>query len=412
MRRRPRALLSVSALRALDWWVGVPLCFALTLVRYTVDAVSRRQRNGAIARILFLKLAEQGSTVLAYTAIESAVNSVGRANVYFLVFEQNRPILDLLDILPRENVVTISQKNVAALFATTLRAVARLHRLRLDAIIDLEFFARGTALLAYLCGARHRVGLHSYAGEGPYRGDLLTHRVVFNPHIHTSQTFQVLVKALDVLPGDLPALNVETPPRQTSIPLHVPTPDDLSRVRRLVREGAGTDVHTLVLLNPNASDLLPLRRWPTSSYVELAKRLLHASPDLHLAVTGSPDERPAAEDLARAVADRRCFSVAGRTTLRELLALFTLADAMVTNDSGPALFATMTRMRVVTLFGPETPLLFASNRPGDSAVWARLPCSPCVNAYNNRRSKCRDNVCMQQISVSEVLRALCRGGES
>ena len=167
-----------------------------------------------------------------------------------------------------------------------------------------------------------------------------------------------------------------------------------------------------MLLNPNASDLLPLRRWPTARYVELAKRLLEASPDLHLAVTGSPDERPAAEDLARAVADCRCFSVAGRTTLRELLALFALADAMVTNDSGPALFAMMTRMRVITLFGPETPLLFASNRPGDSALWARLPCSPCVSAYNNRRSKCRDNVCMQRISVDEVFRAICEGRTS
>ena len=221
---RHRALLSVSALRTLDRWVGGPLCLGLTLVRYAVDAVSRGRRHGAVTRILFLKLAEQGSTVLAYSAIDSAVKSVGRANVYFLVFEQNRPILDVLDILPRENVVTISQTNLAVLLATTLRAVARLRRLKLDASVDLEFFARGTALLAYLCGARRRVGLHSYAGEGPYRGDLMTHRVVFNPHIHTSQTFQVLVEALDVPPGDLPAFNVETPARQTSVPLTLQQP--------------------------------------------------------------------------------------------------------------------------------------------------------------------------------------------
>jgi hypothetical protein len=31
-----------------------------------------------------------------------------------------------------------------------------------------------------------------------------------------------------------------------------------------------------------------------------------------------------------------------------------------------------------------------------------LPCSPCVNAYNNRQSVCRDNICMKSITVDHV----------
>jgi hypothetical protein len=32
----------------------------------------------------------------------------------------------------------------------------------------------------------------------------------------------------------------------------------------------------------------------------------------------------------------------------------------------------------------------------------QLPCSPCVNAYNNRQSVCRDNICMKSITVDHV----------
>src|SRR6266540_995962 len=77
---------------------------------------------------------------------------------------------------------------------------------------------------------------------------------------------------------------------------------------------------------------------------------------------------------------------------------------LVTNDSGPAHFASMTPIRVVTLFGPETPALFAARSPNATALWAGIACSPCVNAYNNRQSVCRNNVCMQAITVYDVFK--------
>jgi len=108
------------------------------------------------------------------------------------------------------------------------------------------------------------------------------------------------------------------------------------------------------------------------------------------------------------VASPRCRSLAGHTTLRELLTLYTLADVLVTNDSGPAHFAALTGIEVVTLFGPETPALFAANTPRNHVVWAGLACSPCVNAYNNRQTACRNNLCMQSILVSQVFALVSR----
>ena len=46
--------------------------------------------------------------------------------------------------------------------------------------------------------------------------------------------------------------------------------------------------------------------------------------------------------------------------------------------------------------------LFATQTPNASVLWAGIACSPCVNAYNNRQSVCRNNLCMQAITVEQV----------
>src|SRR4051812_22347310 len=182
--------MNVKALQTADRWIGVPLCAALTLLRSVFDrssAASQRPRS-----ILIVKLAEQGSTVLAYAALRRAAQLVGRKNVYFIALEENRFVLDLLDVMPRENVITLSKKGGLAFVLSILKAIRRLRSLRLDAAVDMEFFSRGSAALTYASGARMRAGFHSFFGEGPYRGNLMTHRLLYNPHLHTSQTFQVL----------------------------------------------------------------------------------------------------------------------------------------------------------------------------------------------------------------------------
>jgi ADP-heptose:LPS heptosyltransferase len=85
-----------------------------------------------------------------------------------------------------------------------------------------------------------------------------------------------------------------------------------------------------------------------------------------------------------------------------MLVLYYRASILVTNDSGPAHFASMTPIHIVTLFGPETPRLFAAHSPNARTLWAGIACSPCVNAYNNRQSPCRNNLCMQAITADEV----------
>jgi ADP-heptose:LPS heptosyltransferase len=161
------------------------------------------------------------------------------------------------------------------------------------------------------------------------------------------------------------------------------------------------------LINANAADLLPLRRWPEGRYVELARRLLAQFPEICIAFTGALHEAKSSSFLVSQVDSPRCVSIAGETTLRELLALYSLSEVLVTNDSGPAHFAALTPIRTVTLFGPESPRLFAARTPRNKTLWAEIACSPCVSAYNNRQSACQNNLCMQAIEVEQVFSSVC-----
>ena len=397
----------ILTLQRTDRWVGAPLCAILTFLRRIFEFAGQPGPR-QVQRILFVKFAEQGSTVLAYPAILRAIEMVGRENVYFVVFEDNRFILGAMEIIPDRNVITISTRSPLGLATGALGALLQVRKIGIDAVVDMEFLTRFSAILTFMTGAKSRVGFHTFFGDGPFRGDLMTHRLLYNPHLHTSQMFEAMVEALIRDPSVLPTFDFR-PSANQPLARFRPSQSEVAEIDAILkRENHGIGSAPLILLNPNASDLLPLRHWPAPRYVELARRLLERYPELFIGFTGAPAEAAANNQLAAEAGSRRVIQLAGKTTLRQLLVLYTRSDILVTNDSGPAHFASMTPIRVLTLFGPETPALFAAQSPNATALWADIACSPCVNAYNNRQSICRNNLCMQAITVDDVFKEVTR----
>jgi ADP-heptose:LPS heptosyltransferase len=398
-----------TTIRFLDYWLGIPACAFLTRLRRLANIAASARQAAKPQKILFLKFIEQGATVLAHDAIRLAVREVGRDNVFFCVFESNRAILDVLETVPARNILSIRDRALAAFLADFLRAAWYVRSHQIDSVIDMEFFSRASAIFAFLSGARNRVGLHRFTGELPYRGDLMTHRVQYLPQLHISVQYLILVAALFRRHDDEPLLKVPLDDiRADGVgepPRFVPRPAELERMRTRVGLSPVATARPIVILNPNASDLLPLRKWPTDRFAALAERVLAAYPNALVVLTGAPSERAAAEALCRGLGSPRVVSVAGETSLPELLTLYSLADVLVTNDSGPGHFASLTPVHAVVLFGPETPRLFGP-LASSTVIWKELACSPCVSVFNHRLSPCTNNVCMQSITVDEVFDAV------
>lgn len=396
--------MKIDTMRWIDRYAGIVLCAVATpLVRAWCWAFVRAPKT--VSRVLFIELSEMGSTFLAEPAMRKARSELG-GELFFVIFKRNVGSIELIGLIPRENVFTIRDTSLFHIAIDTLAFLVWARRKRIDCVIDLELFSRFTALLAGFSGAARRAGFYRFHGEGLYRGEMLSHRVAYNPHIHIAKNFIALVDALVAPASTVPYSKTLIGDDQIRPPvLRLSTAAHAAMLAR-IRERTGFDpaVQRLVLINPNASELLPHRRWMPENYAELIRRVLARHDDLIVAITGAPEEQAEAEALASACG-AKCFSFAGMTTLAELPALYSHAAAMVTNNSGPAHFAAAAGLPTIVLFGPETPKLYQPLGTSE-AIYAGLACSPCVGAHNHRKTACTDNVCMRAIGVEQVFAAL------
>ena len=401
--------LSVDTMRAIDHWVGVPLCALASPFVALADRI-RRMIGGAPAparKLLFIELSEMGSAIIVDPAMRHA--QARGAEIFFLIFHSNRASLTLLNTVPAENVFTIDATSVATLVRDTWKFLRQARAREIDTVIDLELFSRFTALLTGLCGARRRVGYHIFHGEGLWRGTMLTHKVHYNPHMHIAKNFLSLVHAAFATTDEVPFSKIHIPDSAIRIAQATIDPDVRTRViERITALAASAGLQfqhghqPLFLVNPNASDLLVQRRWAPERFSDLIRALHGKWPESLILVTGSPAEHDYVEGVRRGAQVGNAINFAGQVTFGELPTLYSIADVMLTNDSGPGHFSSVTGLRTVVLFGPETPALYGSL--GKSIpITANLACSPCVSAANHRKTPCIDNACMRAISVGEVM---------
>jgi ADP-heptose:LPS heptosyltransferase len=397
--------ISIETMRRIDRIAGVPLCFLATIALKLWWRL-RPKRLRPIRRILFIELSEMGSTILADPAMHKAREKTGAEN-YFVIFARNSDSLAILGTIAQSNIFSIRTNSLWELAIDTLAFLRWTRRNAIDTVVDLELFSRFTGLLSGLSGADRRVGFYRFNNEGLYRGDMLTHRVAYNPHIHIAKNFVALVNALLSTTPTIPYSKTLIDDEELTLPVRpIPSAARAAVLAKIDPLVAAHDVSQfrVILINPNAGEMLPQRRWMPNRFHQLIRRILATYDDVLVLITGAPHERAEAEKLAAQAHSDRCVSIAGALALAELPALYSLAILMVSNDSGPAHFATASGLPTVVLFGPETPDLY---RPlGKSfPIYAGLACSPCVNVNNHRKSACTDNVCMSAISVDQVFKA-------
>ncbi len=412
---RVMTMMNPGAMRAVDYWVGVPACFLLTCVRRAARWVTERlgvRTSPTVAsprNILVIELVEMGVLVIAYPALRKLRALYPDARIHFLCFTQIRSSIDMLGILAAEDVLTIDGASPWTLLRDTWRFLWTARRRGIDTVLNFESFVRYSTILSFLSGARRRVGFHRFLQEGIYTGDLLTDKVAFNAHIHTAHTFLDLVHALHAPPGQIPAVKRRYVDDDLSVPaLH--TDEATAKALWAKLRGFHPELvpgKRLVIVNPNASELLLLRKLPVEKYAALVRRLL-SDPDIFVAITGVAGEKPDADFIRREVDDARAIDLTGATSLMELLHLFNLAEMVITNDSGPAHFACLTGAHIVVFFGPETPERFRPLSRRSDVVYAGLSCSPCVSAYNQRLTPCNDNQCLKILTVDDIYALLRR----
>lgn len=392
--------MNIDFQRAVDRLAGVPICGALSWFERLRQLFVKPRVMVTPQRILIIILSEMGSLVLAQPMFAKLKQQYPDAELYMLMFKKNREVLDLLDVMPRENVITINDKSLTGFAGDTLSALRTMRQLKFDVVIDCELFTRVSSIFAYLAGAPIHVGFKPHTQEGLYRGDFINRPVLYNPYRHLSQQFLTMVAAIE----------------SHGVPLAKALPEELLPPPLLrFAEGELADVweklradfpvverKKLILIYPDGG-LLPIRAWPPAYYKQLCDSLL--SEGYAVALIGLPDAKPLAQEIVAHCAHPDCIDLTGYTkSVRHLLAIFNHASLLITNDGGPGQFSALTRLPTLVFFGPETPALYSPLAPNIHCLFVGLSCSPCLTAYNHRNSPCDgNNQCLKQITPEQVL---------
>ena len=402
-------MMNPNTMRRIDYWAGIPICFFLTVI-YRIQrlfGLKNPRFEQKPKNVLFIELAEMGSTVLAYPSIKRLKKLYPNSNAYFLLFSHIRQSMDIIGAIPEDNIFTIDSSSIFSLAIDTLKFMWSSRKKGIGTAINLEMFARYSTILGYLSGARKRVGFHRYHQEGLYIGSFLTHKVIYNPHIHTAHSFLALVEALAAPKRQVPLVKVPIGKEKLEIPKIMSDKKAIANIWGIL-QGINPEINSrkkLVIVNPNASKLISIRKWPLDYYAQLIKKLLHDK-DVYVVITGVNSEKPDAQYICNFVKDKRVLDTAGKTNLRELLDLFNIGDILITNDSGPAHFASLTNIHIVVFFGPETPNLYKPLTENCTVLYSNFACSPCVSAYNQRLSPCNNNLCLKGISADYAYNAV------
>jgi ADP-heptose:LPS heptosyltransferase len=398
--------MKVDTMRHIDYYIGVPLCFLGSTLYHISNWFVRKDKKKPRS-VLFIELSEMGSAILVDPAMRKLQKETG-ATIHFAIFKKNKPSLDLLGTVKSENIYTIREDSMINLFVDTLKFFFWTRKRKIDAVIDLELYSRFTALLTGFSGAASKVGFHAFFNEGLYRGNFLSHKVAYNPHMHIAKNFIAMVNALCASKDEVPFSKTLISDQEIVL-IKATIPDARKEeLRNIVRDcfsGYDSGKHKIVLINPNASELLIQRRWPQANYISLIKQILDECPHAIILITGDPREREEAQRIKDEVQNGRCVNFAGKVSFAQLPSLYSISEFMVTNDSGPGHFAAITDMPTFVIFGPETPSLYGSL--GNSIpIYAGLACSPCVSAANHRKTACKDNICLQVIKPDFVFNAV------
>lgn len=230
---------------------------------------------------------------------------------------------------------------------------------------------------------KNRIGF-----TGNFRSLLLNKAVPFPKNKesqHLVHTYKALLEPLGIpISSTPPALYVSEKEREEAKSL-------------LALEGYHSESQILIGINPGAA-YGSAKCWLPDRFQAVTQRLLE-NPNIIIAYFGDFAGAPLVDDICKHF-DSRVINLAGKTSLRELMALIQCCHVMLTNDSGPMHIASALKIPLVALFG-STSDVKTGPYGGGIIIHKHVECSPCY-----KRVCPIDFKCMKQIEVDEVYKAV------
>ncbi|WP_456437977.1 lipopolysaccharide heptosyltransferase II [Desulfurobacterium sp.] len=316
-------------------------------------------------RILIFQTAFIGDLVLVSSLIKSVAKTYSEAEVFLVCKKGYEAIYEGFQYL--KGVIPYDKKGIRG-FASKLKSI------KFDAVFSPHRSHR-TATLLFLSGIPLRVGFDTAGFSFLY-----TRRVKYKRNVHeVERNIQLLLAVNKAARVDLqPELFVSK--------------DEVGKVR----EKFSLEFPFAVIA---PGSVWSTKRWLPEYFASVGKYLIEER-GLVPVIVGSAADIPVAEKVFRQIPF--AVNTAGKTNLRELMALIAGSSVVITNDSSPTHFASAFKKPVVTMFGP-TVKEFGFYPLGEKAKVAEIPlyCRPC-GIHGGKRCREGHFKCMRDLTPEKV----------
>jgi heptosyltransferase-2 len=203
---------------------------------------------------------------------------------------------------------------------------------------------------------------------------------------------------LDLYDHLLSPLSEELPPAPSAL-LRVPVHLQHELDRHLTALGLEIDTAPWIIA-PSAA-YGTAKQWPLDRFAGVIRGLLEAFPQRSVLCLGGPADRDLIQTMLKGLGSPRIHNLAGSLPLNLSLALVSRAAGVLANDSGLMHAAWALDVPLVTVFGPNDPLVSGPRSAKARVLYKKALCSPCPHRH------CPiDHRCMTAISVAETLDAM------
>lgn len=310
------------------------------------------------------------------------------------------PVLkDLRDHFPDATITAMCQKNVAGLLTSDPNIneifsfekpsgwIHRSHHIRIIDPLRNGEYDLGILLTNSFSSAwwfwrgqvKNRIGYNAN-----YRGLLLNKALPFPKEKETQHlviTYKMLLEPLGI------------PVSNSGTRLYVSEKEQKAALSLLERFGINKSKHRIIGINPGAA-YGSAKCWLPDRFEAVTHKLIE-NENTRVIYFGDNIGKPLVDDICKNMPDS-VVNLAGKTSLRELLALIECCDAFLTNDSGPMHIASALGVPLLALFG-STSEVKTGPYEGGTIIHKHVECSPCY-----KRECPIDFRCMTRIGVDEV----------
>lgn len=329
---------------------------------------------GSIKKILIIKPSALGDIVHSLPFLCAVKKQFPGAEIDWVVahglhtFLEGHPMINQLWVIQKDRWKKLSR--LPSTFAEIRELKNALKARNYDVAIDLSGLLR-SGIITWFSKARIKLGFKAADEGSPL---FYTHKIHGSMNIHAIDRYLEIAKFMGCKINKI----------EYALPRYDPNPPILNELPS-----------EYVVMSPSAGK--PANRWHAEKFGRVASKL-----SLPTIVIASNAETRIA-NLAVAHSDGKAISIAGRTGLKDLIALIAKATFFVCNDTGPMHIAAALNIPVFAIFGPANPIRTGPYGTFHTVIQKKMDCSPCYRKKPCTHFRWR---CMNDLSVDDVLNAI------